>query len=404
MASKIPSYTDAELLELLSDIESDRVERKRSFKNESDKARQAVCAFANDLPNHNQPGILFIGAEDNGKPSNIKIDDELLKSLSDMRGDGNILPMPVMNVEKRILNGAEMAVVTVMPSDMPPLRYKGQIWIRVGPRRALAGAQDERILNEKRRHKDLPFDLCPVPRASLDDLSKGIFENEYLEAAFAPDVLKENNRTYIERLASCKMIVSPDDATPTVLGILTLGKTPQDYLPGAYVQFLRIDGNELTDPVIDEEEIKGTMINMIRRTEEKLKAHNRTAVDISQGQHLVTMDYPNIAFQQILYNAVMHRTYEGTNAPVRVYWYNDRVEFNSPGGPFGNVSIENFGRPGITDYRNPNIADVFKTIGFIQRYGVGIQTARNAMIKNGNPKLEFQCDRSVVICILRARQ
>lgn len=404
MASKVPSYSDAELLELLGNIETDRVERKRSFKNDAEKARQAVCAFANDLPNHNQPGILFIGADDNGEPSNITVDDELLRSLADMRDDGNILPMPVMNVEKRILKGAEMAVVTVMPSDMPPIRYKGQIWVRVGPRRALASVQDERILNEKRRHKDLPFELQPVPRATLDDLSKGIFENEYLQAAFAPDVLKENNRTYVERLSSCRMIVSPDDTTPTILGILTLGKIPQDYIPGAYVQFLRINGNELVDPVIDEEEIKGTMIDVIRRTEEKLKAHNRTAVDISQGQHIVATDYPHIAFQQILYNAIMHRTYEGTNAPVRVYWFNDRVEFNSPGGPFGNVSVENFGKPGITDYRNPNIADVFKTIGFIQRYGVGIQTAKNAMIKNGNPEPEFLCDESVVVCILRAKQ
>jgi len=403
MLNKVVKYNDTELLELLSDIESDRVERKRLFKNEGDKARQAVCAFANDLPNNNLPGVLFIGAEDNGEPSNISIDDELILNLAAMRNDGNILPMPVMTVEKKILKGAEMAVVTVEPSDMPPIRYKGQIWIRVGSRNGLAGAQDERILNEKRRHKDLPYDLNPVSRASIDDLSKAFFEDEYLKAAFSPDVLKENNRSYEERLASCKMILSPDDTTPTVLGLLTLGKTPQDFIPGAFVQFLRINGTELTDPIIDEYVIKGTLINVIHRTEDKLNAHNRTAVDISKGQHILTVDYPHIAFQQILYNTIMHRSYEGTNAPVRVYWYNDRVEFNSPGGPFGNVSIENFGKPGITDYRNPNIADVFKTIGLIQRFGVGIQTARNAMIKNGNPEPEFICNESMVVCVLREK-
>jgi len=401
--NKVYKYNDRELLELLSDIESDRVERKHSFKNEGDKARQAICAFANDLPNYNQPGVLFIGADDNGEPSNIDINDELLKSLAFMRDDGNILPMPVMTVEKRILKGSAVAVVTVMPSDMPPIRYKGQIWIRTGPRRGLAGAQDERILNEKRKHKDLPYDLNPVSRASVEDLSRVRFEEDYLKAAFSPDVLAENNRTYTERLSSCKMIVSPDDATPTILGILTLGKTPQDYIPGAYIQFLRIDGTGLSDPIIDEAEIKGNIIEVIRMTEEKLKAHNRTAVDISKGPHILTTDYPHPAFQQILYNSIMHRNYEGTNAPVRVYWYNDRVEFNSPGGPFGNVSIDNFGKPGITDYRNPNIADVFKTLGFIQRFGVGIRTARNAMSKNGNPEPEFACSRSNVVCVLKGK-
>jgi len=402
--NKVYRYSDVELLELLLDIESDRVEKKRSFKNEGDKVRQAVCAFANDLPNHNLPGVLFIGVEDNGEPSQIEIDDELLINLAFMKDDGNILPMPVITVEKRKLKGAEIAVVTVMPSDIPPIRYKGQIWIRTGPRRGIASAQEERILNEKRRYKDLPYDLRPVPSASLEDLSKAFFEDEYLKAAFSPEVLKDNNRSYEERLASCKMIVSPDDTMPTVLGILALGKTPQDFIPGAFIQFLRIDGTELTDPIIDDYVIKGTLINVIRRAEDKLTAYNRTAVDISQGPHILTMDYPHYAFQQILYNSVMHRTYEGTNAPVRVYWYNDRVEFNSPGGPYGNVSIENFGRPGITDYRNPNVADVFKTIGLIQRFGVGIQTAKNAMLKNGNPEPEFACSESIVVCTLRGKR
>ena len=384
-------------------MESDCVERKRSFKNESEDARIDVCSFSNDLPNHNKPGIIFFGIENNGVPSNLPITDEMILNISAMKTDGNILPLPVYTVEKRILKNSEVAVVTVFPSDMPPVRYKGRIWVRTGSRRAVANAQEERILNEKRRSKDLPYDLHPVSNAVINDLSRVIFENEYLPSVFAKEVLDENNRTYEERLSSCKMIVSPDDTTPTILGLLALGKTPQNYLPGAYVQFLRINGTELHNPVTDEEEIKGTLPDIIRRTEEKLKAHNRTAVDISMGKQITTVDYPHIAFQQLLYNAMMHRAYEGTNTPVRVYWFNDRVEIISPGGPFGTVTVNNFGSPGITDYRNPNIADMFKTLGYVQRYGVGIHTARNAMERNGNPPVEFSINESIVICVLRAK-
>ncbi|MBF0156533.1 MAG: hypothetical protein HQL57_05055 [Magnetococcales bacterium] len=46
--------TDAELESLLDDTESDRVERKESEK-AGDKLCQAVCAFANDLPDHRLP-------------------------------------------------------------------------------------------------------------------------------------------------------------------------------------------------------------------------------------------------------------------------------------------------------------------------------------------------------------
>lgn len=399
-------FTNQELDALLSDIESDLTERKQSFKGDvPKKARQTVCAFANDLPNHNQPGVLFIGAKDDGSSSSEPITDELLRNLADMKTDGNILPLPALSVEKRILKGAEMAIVTAMPSDMPPVKCEGRIWIRTGPRRSIANAQEERILNEKRRYKNLPFDIYPVPSAKLTDLSKVIFENEYLPAAFASDVLEANSRTYEERLASCKMIVSPDDTTLTVLGLLAIGKNPQDFLPGAYIQFLRIDGTELADPVVDEENIGGALVEMLRRIEEKLKAHNRSSVDITSAPtHQKKMPYPPAAIQQILYNAVLHRTYESTNAPIRVYWFNDRIEINSPGGPYGNVTIENFGNPGITDYRNPNIGDVLKTFGFIQAFGRGIATARKEMEKNGNPAPEFETNQSAVVGTLRGKQ
>ncbi len=397
--------TDDELLYLLNDTESDRAERKEFFNRDiSKKSRQAVCAFANDLPGYNAPGVLFIGANDSGEPSDIDITDKLLLSLADMKTDGNILPLPVLSVEKRSLKGADMAVVTVMPSDMPPVKYNGRIWIRTGPRRAVANEQEERILNEKRRYKTLPFDLYPVSTATLSNLSRMIFETEYLPAAFANDVLEVNERSYEQRLASCKMIVSPDDATPTVTGLLAIGKMPQDFFSGACIQFLRIDGTELADPVVDSESIGGAVVELLRRTEEKIRAHNRTAVDvIATATHEIQQPYSIAAIQQIIYNAVLHRTYEKTNAPVRIYWFNDRIEITSPGGPYGNVTVHNFGKPGITDYRNPNIGDVLKTFGYIQAFGRGIAIARRALAQNGNPEPEFEVNQSMVQCIIRRK-
>jgi ATP-dependent DNA helicase RecG len=399
-------YSDEDLSALLDDVESELAERKQSFKGDTPKkARQAVCAFANDLPQHNKPGVLFIGANDDGSPSHQPITDELLRQLADMKTDGNILPLPVLSVEKRYLKDTDIAVITVQPSDLPPVKYEGRIWVRTGPRRSIANAQEERILNEKRRYKNLPFDLYPIPSAKLSDLSRLIFESEYLSTAFAADILEANNRSYEERLASCKMIVSPDEALPTVVALLALGKSPQDFLPGAYIQFLRIDGKELADEIIDEEEVDGTLVDMLRRTEEKLSAHNRHAVDITSAPtDRKRFDYPPAAIQQILYNAVLHRTYESTNMPVRVYWFNDRIEIISPGGPYGNVTTDNFGQPGITDYRNPNIADVLKTYGYIQAFGRGIAVAQKAMQTNGNPQIEFETTPSAVLAILRKRE
>ncbi|MGO8882072.1 MAG: hypothetical protein ACLPVO_19545 [Desulfomonilaceae bacterium] len=147
----------------------------------------------------------------------------------------------------------------------PPVRYKGRIWIRTGPRRGLATSQDERILNEKRKFRDLPFDVHPLPLSTLKDIDRLLFEQEYLPNAFAPDVLETNERSYEQRLAACRMIVSADNPTPTVLGIVVLGRNPTDWLPGACIQFLRIDGIQWSDDVADEELIDGPLAQMLRR-------------------------------------------------------------------------------------------------------------------------------------------
>ena len=124
----IKAFSDQELEAMLNDLESDRVERKQEFSGEvPTKAREAVCAFANDMANHGKPGVLFIGAQNDGRPSDIDVTDRLLNTLADIKADGNILPMPALTVEKRNLKGADMAIVTVIPSDMPPVKYNGRI-------------------------------------------------------------------------------------------------------------------------------------------------------------------------------------------------------------------------------------------------------------------------------------
>lgn len=401
------TLTDADLEALLADLESDRVERKAAWAGDApEKSRQAVCAFANDLPGHGKPGALFIGARDDGRPTAIDVTDQLLLTLSDLRTDGKTVPPPALFVEKRVLRGAAMAVVTVLPSDSPPVRYEGRIWIRIGPRRGLANAQDERILNERRRFRDQPFDTHPIAGCPLSELNRAAFESEYLPLAVASDVLDANERSYEERLASTGMVAAVDDPTPTVVGLLAIGKSPRSWVPCSYIQFLRIRGTELSDPVADAQEIDGTLDQMLRRLDDKLRATLANAVDFSSGSTVEERRsaYPLVALQQLARNAVMHRTYEHTNAPVRIYWFDDRIEIINPGGPFGNVTQANFGRPGITDYRNPRVAGVLKTLGFAQRFGAGIPEARKALAANGNPALEFQVETTTVLATIRRAQ
>lgn len=395
---------DDQLLALLSDIESDRAERKESFKGDTpEKVRQAVCAFANNLPGHEEVGVIFIGARDkDGALVGLDVTDELLRSLADIRSDGNILPLPSMTVEKRRLSGKDVAVITVMPADAPPVKYKGRIWIRTGPRRDIANAQDERILNERRRYSDLPFDLQPISFASLAEINRTAFESEYLPGAVSADVLEANHRSYEERLSACRMIESVASPIPTVLGVMVIGNRPRDLIPCNYVQFLRIDGSDLESPIIDTAVIDGRLGEILNRLDDKLKANISIRVDLTSSDlEKRGPDYPLAALQQLIRNAVMHRTYEATNAPIRIIWFDNRIEIISPGGPYGIVNSANFGQPGITDYRNPHLAEALKVLGYVQRFGVGIATARRLLADNGNPAPEFDTSANHVLVIVR---
>ncbi len=390
---------DSELLDLLGDVESDRVERKASL-SDRDKVRQAICAFANDLPDYREPGVVFIGANDDGTCAGLPITDELLKNLADMRE--HLQPFPAMTVRKHVLDGCELAVILVEPSDAPPVRYSGRTWIRVGPRRAIATVEEERRLAEKRRAGDLPFDIRPVAAARLDDLDLDLFVRDYLPSALAPQVLTANERSIEHQLAALRF--ADGDGTPTVLGVLVVGTDPRRFIPGSYVQFLRIDGTELSDPIKDQKEIGGPLPQLLRILEEVIQVHISVAADITSGPtEIRRADYPIVALQQLARNAIMHRIYEATNAPVRITWFNDRIEIQSPGGPFGQVNTANFGQPGVTDYRNPHLADAMRNLGYVQRFGVGIPLARSEMAKNGNAPPEFTVNETYVLVTSRRR-
>lgn len=391
------TYSDAELGLLMAAPESDFAERKESAA-DGRGIRRTICAFANDLPGNGRPGVVLVGVRDDGTCASLPIDDALLVRLSNIHGEGDILPLPSMTVQKRRLNGCDVAVVTVEPSAYPPVRYRGRVWVRVGPSVREGSVEDERLLGERRRAADLPFDSRPANGIELEDLDMDFLCGHYLPAAVAAEVLDRNQRTVEQQLRSLRLVQA---GRPTWSALLAFGRDPQGRLPGAYVQFLRIDGIEITDPIRSRKELTGRLDDVVRRLDEllDLNVSVRTEV-VGARRERQQPDYPVDALRQLAYNAVMHRSYEGTNAPVRVYWYADRVEIASPGGLYGRMTRENFGT-GDTDYRNPLLAEIMHHLGFAQRFGLGVPLARRRLAANGNPEPEFHFEPARVVVTVR---
>jgi len=321
--------TPTELTALLADLESDRIERTVSI-SDTDTFCQAVCAFANDYPNHRQPGYLVIGARnEDGGIVGLNVTDKILLNLAAIRSDGNILPSPAMVVEKMTLPGGDVAIVEVQPSSIPPVRYRGRVYIRVGPRKAVANETEERILSERRSTLVTTFDAHPLREADIGQLTLRLFD-EYRAETIDPEIIASNHRSVAEKLASLRFF-DLQTHCPTVAGILMFGVNPCFYLPGAYVQFLKFPGTTMSDTPEDQKEFSGDLRTILESVRTIITGYNKTP--LAQGDDFrdkTQPDYPEWALRELFHNAVIHRDYAATG-PIRFSWFSDRIEIQNPG-------------------------------------------------------------------------
>lgn len=380
------SMTPETLKQLMADLESDRIERTSSFR--EDMLGPAVCAFSNDFPNHKKSGYLLLGVDDDGTPSGIKIGDEALQKVGNLKSNGNVLPQPSMVVSQVFhLDGGDVVVVEVKPSLYPPVRYNGRCWIRVGPRKSQATIEEERILTERRASYAKTYDLVPVLGATLSDLSAEHFKVNYLPNAIDRDTLKENNRELELQLASLRFF-DLNHGCPTNAGMLLFGLNPQFYLPGAYLQYVRFDGTEMTDEVIFEKVFAGALTTELAVLDDFIKSNivkSRPQRTDSFQEKNVT-NYPYWSLREFVMNAIMHRSYE-SNAPILMYEFSDRIEIINSGGLFGEVTPKNF--PDASDYRNVVLAEALKVLGYVNRFNYGVKRAKSELEKNGNGAPDF---------------
>ena len=382
--------TKEEVQELLHSTETYRVERTTST-GDMDKFQEAICAFSNDLPNSRKKGYLILGAYDNGTLSGLKVDDALLKKIAAIRSEGNILPLPVMSVERFEFEDGDLLVAEVSPSLVPPVRYRGRTFIRIGPRRDIATEAEERILFERRSSYMATFDATPCFGATIDSIDVDYIKAKYLPQVIDTEVLASDNRDIKEQLSSIHLFDLEHDC-PTNAAIILFGNDPQYFLHGCYVQYVHFAGKDRGSEIVNERQIKGSLCKMLPQLENFVRDAVVTArpVSISMLREKTLLNYPDLALRELLMNACMHRDYQ-SNMPIRLYQYEDRIEILNAGGLYGEARPENF--PTVNDYRNPIVAEAMRGLKYVNMFNRGIQRVKNLLKENGNPEPIFTVDK-----------
>jgi ATP-dependent DNA helicase RecG len=380
--------TTEELRQILTTIETDRIEKTISMTN-VDKFGEAICAFSNDLPNHKQNGYLIIGVKNDNTLADLSITDDFLRMLSDFGTDGRILPMPVLFVNRYELDGKQLAVIEVVPAFHPPVRYKGKVHIRIGARKAAAGEAEERILIEKRTATARTFDALPCWEAEMRDLAIDIIKLSYLPLAIDNDTLIENHRDFKQQVASLRLYDLKHDK-PTNAGILLFGLNPSYFLFGAYIQYVKTnDTTRNLDKVVGEKQFKGSLFDTLREIDNFIRYNIIASKPVrieNSFQDKIVHNYIYGVLRELVMNAIMHRDYE-SNAPIYIYEFSDRIEIRNAGGLYGEVNAGNF--PNKNAYRNPILAETMKNLKYINRFNFGIPFIEKQLQDKGFLPAEF---------------
>lgn len=392
-----------DVLARLMQSETDRIEWLQST-NDREGILRAVGALANDLADSRVPGHVVVGLDRVGKVRGIDPDgglDDQQKVLADRLLSSKIQPVPSTTVSIASVEGRHLLVVQVEPYAVPPVvEVDGQAWVRVGSTTRRASHADMQRLTERRPLGRLPFDTRPFAGATLADVDLRTMRSAY-EAARDADADKDSFPTLEAWLAQKQYgKIEQGQFVPNAATILLSGHSPQDHVPGALVDLVRYRGRDHDSDVVSRRTATGTVVDQLEVGWAWLAAQVDSVPAPASGiRESFVPTYPEAVLKELLRNLVQHRLYDGSHAPARVEWFEDRIEFSNPGGPFGRASEGEFGSH--SDYRNPLLTARLVTAGHVQQLGRGVRLARSQLQQNGNPPLVVETDGFTRVIVRR---
>jgi ATP-dependent DNA helicase RecG len=171
---------------------------------------------------------------------------------------------------------------------------------------------------------------------------------------------------------------------PTLAGLLAFGKYPQEFFPQLRVTFVHYYGTTEDEPApsgarfFDNREFEGPIPEMVDEAERYVLGAMRKAALVDGLLRRDIPEYPLEALREAIANAVAHRDYSPyvRGGYIQIRMFADRLEIQSPGGLFGNVTLENLEEEHST--RNARLMRILEDLHIVENRGSGIQ----AMIRS----------------------
>jgi len=320
---------------------------------------KTLVAFANTAG-----GRLVIGLDDQRNVFGVgsPLDDE--ERLCNLIAD-SIAPRLVPNVEMITVQGKTLLVVEVFVSGSRPHWLKAEgpehgVYVRLG---STSRQADQALIDELRRTVEgVAFDELPMPELSVDDL----------DMAAARKLFQGINALDDKALRTLKLVTTYQGrGVPSKGEVLLFGKERTLHFSDAWVQCGRFVGSDKA-AIFDHIDIHDPLPQAVDSIMLFLKKHAMRGADFSETRRKDVWSIPLTLLREAVINALVHTDYSQRGAPIRVAFFDDRIEIENPGILLPGMTVEDM-RQGVSKIRNHVIARVFKELNLIEQWGSGVR-------------------------------
>lgn len=377
--------------QLLRQPEGKQLEFKRNLSSPRSLLK-ALVAFANTAG-----GQLIIGVADTGDI--VGVDDPLAEEerLTSLIAD-SIAPRLLPNIELFSVEGKTLLCVEVFLSGSRPHYLKALgpdqgVLVRLGSSNRQADAQ--LIAELRRTAMGETFDAMPMPELDLDDLDLPVMAQQLGAGAALAE----------QKLLTLKLLTRYQGRlVPTKGAVLLFGKHRLTYFDDAWIQCGRFQGTDKVD-IFDQADIHEHLPLAVDSIELFLKKHAFKRAEFTGMRRTDVWSIPLTMLREAIINALVHSDYSQRGSPIRIAFFDDRIEVESPGMLLPGMTVEDM-KNGVSMIRNPVIARVFRELKLIEQWGSGVKRIFAEAAAQGLPEPQIVeiANRLRVIIPLAAHQ
>ena len=349
-------------------VEGKTLELKRDLSSPT-KPLRTIVAFANSAG-----GRLVIGVDDDGTVVGVAdplAEEERITSLIADRITPHLVPaIDLVTVGETTILVVEVPLSTRRPHFMTDQGPQCGVYIRLGSTTRQADAA--LVAELERNARGVAFENLVEPRAALDDLD-----------LTALSELRGRSTDVDDLVALGLAAKQGSEIIPTYAGLLAACPEPTRFLPSAWVQCGRLRGASGTD-IFDQIEIHGPMPLAVDRVMEFLLKHAYKSAVFGEVRRRDAYSIPVEAIREVVVNALVHASYAERGTPIRVGFYDDRIQVDSPGLLLPGMTVDSMRR--ASRLRNPSLARIFREAGIMEQWGTGVQRVYEQIAAAGLPE------------------